>query len=331
MTPQARKIYGHQGLKDIFLRALQKGRPPHAWLLTGPQGIGKATVAGSLARFLLRHDLSPSEIPGEEPEDALYHQVMSGAHPDFLFIEKEEGKQFIPSETVRHMSTFVQKAGRKVVVLDSLDDLNEKGQNALLKSLEEPVSQTTYFLVSHSPHKILPTIRSRCQEMKAQPLTAPHMKAFIEDQGLDLASQTLTLYEHMARGRLGIFQQLIEQDGQLWFDKLQDCFLEVLSKRSPYPLSNTLSEILSKEEERTTLLFLHMLLWFWHRLTERLSTQNFTAPLTPKEGEIFTHLQGFPLEKWLTAEEKFLNLKHLDQRLKGEPKQALFGMLTALG
>jgi DNA polymerase-3 subunit delta' len=208
-------FYGHEKLFEKFLHSLQAQTLHHAWLLTGPQGIGKATAAKILARFLLRHadDSYPTEIPLSEPEDAIGRQTLEGTHPDFILIEKgEEGlsasKNFITIDAVRHVTQSIQQTsshnGWKVVIVDSLDDMNEKAQNALLKSLEEPSQKTIFFLINHTASTLSPTIRSRCQEVKLQPLSPVLMEAFIKSNHLALTDAEKNLLILMAKGRLGI-------------------------------------------------------------------------------------------------------------------------------
>ena len=173
--PSPRQSY--HALKDeaperAFLDALERGRLHHAWMLTGPEGLGKATFAYRAARRLLGAAPDPRRgLLGSDPEDRVSRLVEQDAHPDFLVLERQvEGgktKKSISVEEARALPEFFSKspsmARHRVAIVDAADDLNINSANALLKTLEEPPERGVLFLVSHSPARLLGTIRSRCR------------------------------------------------------------------------------------------------------------------------------------------------------------------------
>lgn len=175
-------IVGHTEPMDAFLAALAGDAIHHAWLLTGPEGVGKATFAQIAAMRMLADasglgPLAPGlEVPGDHPTRAL---VEAGSHPDFRLLARLPRDETKPGEELARSITIAQVRGlgglfatapsmgpRRVVVIDAIDDLERGGANALLKGLEEPPASTVFLLISHAPGRLLPTIRSRCRLLR---------------------------------------------------------------------------------------------------------------------------------------------------------------------
>jgi len=187
-------LYGHAEAEQSFLEAYRAGRMPHAWLIGGPRGVGKATLAYRMARFVFAHPAPPTAqniaqnapgvaqnaaglaLPADHP---VVRRVAAQGHPDLLALERvedEKGKlpMFIPVDMVRKTIGFfgstAGEGGWRVCIVDSADELNAAGANALLKILEEPPARSLLLLVSHAPGRLLPTIRSRCRRLALRPL-----------------------------------------------------------------------------------------------------------------------------------------------------------------
>jgi DNA polymerase-3 subunit delta' len=168
------RLEGLERAEEAFLQALGRGRLHHAWLLTGPEGIGKATFAYRAARRLLGARPAPEYgLLGADPQDTVSRQVAGRAHPDLLVVERrgDDGKmrRQIPVVEARKLGEFFSltpgEAQYRVAIIDEVDDLNDQGANALLKTLEEPPERGVIFLVSHQPGSLLSTIRSRCRRL----------------------------------------------------------------------------------------------------------------------------------------------------------------------
>jgi DNA polymerase-3 subunit delta' len=182
-------LYGHRDAEQTLLASYQSGRIPHAWLIGGPRGIGKATLAYRLARFVLAHPDPQSPTVQEatslalDPEHPVVRRVAAQAQGDLLALERVVNEQTGKLYTVirvddvrRTVSFFGSTAGEggwRIAIVDAVDDLQREGANALLKVLEEPPVSTLLLLVSHAPGRELPTIRSRCRRLLLRPLDTP--------------------------------------------------------------------------------------------------------------------------------------------------------------
>ncbi|HTI65958.1 MAG TPA: DNA polymerase III subunit delta' [Caulobacteraceae bacterium] len=187
--------------------AAARGRLHHAWLLTGPEGVGKASFAYRAARWLLGAAGHPAYGPlGTSPEDPVARLVASRSHPDLLVLEREADKKSISVEEARRLPEFFANtpalAPYRVAIIDAADDLNVNSANAVLKTLEEPPSRGVLLLVSHAPGRLLPTIRSRCRRLGFQGWDEARLTAFIEAR-TGLAGEDAARIADMAKGAPG--------------------------------------------------------------------------------------------------------------------------------
>jgi DNA polymerase-3 subunit delta' len=173
-------LYGHEAVEQRLLDAWNSGRMPHAWLIGGIPGIGKATLAFRMARFVLAHPdpaspaVQSATTLAVAPNNPAAGLIAAQSHPDLLVLERtlsDTGKlrTVIRVDDARKVASFLAATaglgGWRVVIVDAVDDLNAESANALLKGLEEPPARTLFLLVSHAPGSVLPTIRSRCHRL----------------------------------------------------------------------------------------------------------------------------------------------------------------------
>ncbi|MGC1304573.1 MAG: DNA polymerase III subunit delta', partial [Caulobacteraceae bacterium] len=171
---------------EAFETALSRGRMHHAWLLTGPEGIGKASFAYRAVRRLLGAAPAAGFGPlGASPDDPASRMIAAQSHPDLIVLERAvEGvtRKSIPVDEARRLPEFFSKAPAiaafRAAIIDAADDLNVNAANAVLKTLEEPSGRGVLFLVSHAPGRLLPTIRSRCRRLAFSRWSEPDLAAF---------------------------------------------------------------------------------------------------------------------------------------------------------
>jgi DNA polymerase-3 subunit delta' len=200
-----------EAVEAAFAGALARGRLHHGWLLTGPEGIGKATFAYRAARRLLGAAPDPAYgLLGASPDDRVCRQVAARSHPDLMVLERvgEDGKvrKVIPVEEARRLPEFFSKSpsmgGFRVAIVDAVDDMNPSAANALLKTLEEPPERGVLFLISHAPGGLLPTIRSRCRGLRFAPWPEAEVAAFVQARA-DLSAEEALSLARMSRGSPG--------------------------------------------------------------------------------------------------------------------------------
>jgi DNA polymerase-3 subunit delta' len=214
-------LIGHDAAEQAFLDAWVSGRLAHAWLICGPRGIGKATLAFRIARFVLSGGGEsgglfgrPPETLAVEPDHPVFRRLASGGHADFRVVErswtddkKTRLRTEIPVDDVRDVGAFLSltpaEGGWRVVIVDAVDDLNRSGANAILKVLEEPPRKALLLLVSHSPGRLLATIRSRCRRLVLKPLGDADVVAALRRRRPDLAEADAGALAQMAAGSIG--------------------------------------------------------------------------------------------------------------------------------
>src|ERR1700689_4324333 len=180
-------LSGHREAELALLNAYRSGRIPHAWLIGGAQGIGKATLAYRMARYVLAHrDALAADVQGAEtlwvdPSDAVARHVAAGAHGGLLTLERSLNDKGVmrtvitvdeTRETIGVFGATAAVEGWRICIVDTGDEVNTNAPNPLLKILEDPPPQSLFLLVSHAPARVLPTILSRCRKLALRPLAA---------------------------------------------------------------------------------------------------------------------------------------------------------------
>lgn len=229
-------LVGHEAAERALADAFAAGRLAHAWLISGPEGIGKATLAYRFARHVLAHgnggagDLfggGAGPAPDADslylaPEHPVFRRVAAGGHSDLITVERtvnDKGKlrTEIVVDDVRDLGRFFHltagEGGWRVAVVDCADELNANAANALLKVLEEPPANSLLLLVSHNPGRLLPTIRSRCRKLKLRPLADDQVTALLGHYLPELDASDAEALAHLADGSPGRALALADEDG----------------------------------------------------------------------------------------------------------------------
>jgi DNA polymerase-3 subunit delta' len=234
-------IIGHHAAETTLLDALHTGRMHHAWLITGPEGIGKATLAFRFARRLLAGNPTQDSL-ALDPDNPVFRRVAAGSHADLLTVERmvnEKTRRMrtqIVVDDVRRITNFMSltpaEGGWRVVVLDGVEELNPSAANALLKVLEEPPPRAILLLVCAAPGRLLPTIRSRCRRLRLAPLTDDLMGRLLADYLPAMSADERGRLTTLAEGSPGRALLLAEEEG-LAVAAMVDKVLEALPNLPP--------------------------------------------------------------------------------------------------
>ena len=231
-------LLGHEHTERELRRLAEGGRLPHALLLTGPRGIGKATLAFRLTRFLLAQpaDRADSGLV-VDPASNAFRRVASGVHADLLTVERAYDprrrrlRSDIIVEDVREISGFMRltaaEEGWRIVIVDGAEEMNRNAANALLKILEEPPHRALLLLISHSPGQLLPTIRSRCRRCPLAALPQPLVVELLERYRTGLESSEAEALARLAGGSIGRAIELGDAGGLALYRSMLDMFAQV--------------------------------------------------------------------------------------------------------
>ncbi|MCR8547618.1 DNA polymerase III subunit delta' [Salipiger sp. P9] len=237
------RLFGQDKAERDFLSAYSSGRLHHGWLLTGPKGLGKATLAWRIARFLLATPdpdagdglfgaPPPPETLDIAPDHPVARRMLALSEPGLFLLRRawdDKAKRLktqLTVDEVRKLKGFftlsAAEGGRRVVIVDSMDELNTNAANAILKLLEEPPARTTLLMVAHQPSRLLPTIRSRCRELRLAPLGPEDMARALAQAGAEVAPQEAQALAALSVGSVGAAIRLLNHDGlRLYGDLVQ--------------------------------------------------------------------------------------------------------------
>ena len=265
---ETKTLYGHAAAETMLDTALASQKMHHAWLITGPSGIGKATLAYRFARAALARSGERDLFGGSldvDPETSAYRQVTALSHPGMIVIRRvydQKAKRFAVSisvDEVRRVRSFLsltaEEGGRRVVIVDSADEMNLNAANGLLKSLEEPPPRTVFLLVSSAPGRLLATIRSRCRTLPLQPLASRDLRlavsaALVATGKPSPADTDVAALEALAGGRVRYLLSLLEGGGLAMQTKIDKILAQLpgLDGRAAHALADDLAPV-AKEQK----------------------------------------------------------------------------------
>lgn len=318
-------LVGHAAAWQTFVDAFAGGRLAHAWLITGPAGVGKATLAWRLARHVLA-----AEGGAGQGADAL---IDAGAHPDCRHIHRTPAptgparlRTEITVNDIRALGPFLRQTpahgGWRVAIVDTADELNINASNALLKLLEEPPARALLLVLAHAPARLLPTIRSRCRHLPLHPLDPAEMRDLIAPL-VDSPEAAATLAQ-LADGCPGRALALAEQDGLATYATLLSLLSGLPDFDGPavMALAGTFGGARGEPAYRT---FVDLLQWWLRDLIRRAATEppNAWPDLNRRLLGTPPPLEPRRLERWLDLWENTRDLVDKADRANLDRKQVI--------
>ncbi|MEO8558537.1 MAG: DNA polymerase III subunit delta' [Rhodospirillales bacterium] len=343
--PRKREILlGHEAAEKTLLDAFASGRLPHAWLISGPRGIGKATLAYRFARFLLAgggegglfgapQDLA---VPAQSP---VFRRVAMQSHADLRTVERvvnEKGKlrSEIVVDGVRDLSSFLRltpgEGGWRIAIVDAADEMNRNAANALLKILEEPPDRAVLLVVSHAPGRLLPTIRSRCRKLPLQPLAEDQVLQILRELVPDLGPDEQLALARLSGGSPGRALELAAA-GSIDLFRAVSGILGSLPKLDLGKL-HTLADRMARPGADGDFRTLGFVLGWWLETMVRSGARGEGAvEILPGDAAIRAKLEAAAsLDRWVDVWEKIGQLFARADAVNLDRKQVVLGSFLAL-
>ncbi len=333
MTEQ---LFGHQFAEQEFISCFKSNKLHHGWLITGEKGIGKATFAWRMAKFLLTQPIPLREPNGlfdnsgenqnsdldENLRETMTARILAESEPRLVVVRKsfdEKRKIFRSSirvDEVRRLKTFfslsVSDGGGRVAIIDCAEDMNIHAANALLKTLEEPPKDTIFLLVCHNPQSLLPTIKSRCRELRLRSLTESDLKSALKQINLTIPENDSNIYSLLGAGSVGNSIRLLEHDGAGLYRTLLS-FLNQLPNLNGFELEKFVRTFSGIKNRSQLELFIELLNMVIARLSKAgIMEHSLADQILEDEKKIFTKLcpNQVAAKKWAElAQTQSENLK----------------------
>lgn len=350
-------LVGHADAEALLLRAVLSGRLAHAWLIGGPPGIGKATLAFRFARFLMAGggaaapglfgDAAPTGL-WSDPESPTFRRVAAAGHADLLTVErpftKEDEKKPVeerrrrvgdlPVDAVRRIAPFLHltaaESGWRIVLVDEAERMNRNAANALLKVLEEPPDQAVILLACNNPGALLPTIRSRCRALTLRPLADQAVVDLVARYRPELTETELLALARLAEGSPGRAFTLLRQDGLALYRALLEVLepLPRLDVVALHGLGDRLGAPAADEAYRT---FVDLLRWWLARLVRGAARGIPPPEIAGGETALMRRLvDRAGLDRWLEVWEKTDRLIARADAANLDRKQTLLSVFRTL-
>ncbi|HZU91876.1 MAG TPA: DNA polymerase III subunit delta' [Stellaceae bacterium] len=341
-------LVGHEAAECGLRRLFDLDRLPHAILLHGPRGVGKATLAFRFARFVLagaaeRLEAGPSTGSGGlaiDPKSGVFRRVAAGGHADLLTVERAWDPQRrrlrgeILVEDVREIAAFLRltpaEEGWRIVVVDGAEEMNASAANALLKILEEPPQRALLLLVSHNPGRLLPTIRSRCRRLPLPALSPALVRQLIAQHRPGLAADEADAVAALAQGSIGRALELADAGGLGLYRALLAILspLPAIDVPGLHAFADRLARPEAEDGYRTAT---ELLTQFLARLAAAMARRLPAPEIAAGEGEVMRRLMGgADPARWAHLVDELGRRFARTDGLNLDKKQALLGAVFAI-
>lgn len=344
-------LLGHEAAEKALLDAFNSGRMAHAWLISGPRGIGKATLAYRFARFVLAQGGQAPAGPslfGDAPtapaslylapESPVFQRTAAGGHADLFVVQRRVDEKTgklkgeIVVDDVRGIGAFMSmtaaEGGWRVAVIDAADEMNINAANAVLKVLEEPPKGALLLLVSHNPGRLLPTIRSRCRRLTLQPLPEAAVAELVRRHSPETPEADARALARLAEGSVGRALALAEEGGIELFHEITALLagLPRVDVESLHALGDKLSRAGADGAFET---FGDLLRWWMARLATA-AARGEAAGLDGADRALAERLHAGGLDRWLDAWERANRLLERCDEVNLDRKQVVLNVFAAL-
>jgi DNA polymerase III subunit delta' len=344
-------LAGHSAAEQTFLNAWNSGRMPHAWLITGAKGVGKATFAYRLARFVLAQSdgaedaglfgaPQPPENLDVARDDPTVSLVAQLAHPGLrhvVFTENPKTKKMrteIVVDDVRAaikiFNVTAEKGSWRVVIVDAVDEMNANAANALLKTLEEPPERSLLILVAHNPGRLLPTIRSRCRTLPLKPLNENEVVSLLQARSPEADHQGLLSLARLADGSPGRALELLESGGHGLYEDLIG-LLKPLPDLDIPALHKFADKMARKDATEQARAFMALLDWWLARMIRHAALGQAPLDIVDGDGQLSQNLAARrSLDQWIEVWEKISRLASRADSVYLDRKQVLLNVFSML-
>ena len=350
------RLVGHEKAAQALLKCWAEQRLHHAWCISGPKGIGKATLAWQFAYFLLERggsgghgkaSLLGEALPVQVPESItidqdsqLFRRLQAGTHGNLMVVERgldlKSGRERseIIVDDVRRLSDFYSKTaaeeGWRIAIIDSADELNRNASNALLKTLEEPPDRSILLLIAHSPGRLLATIRSRCQDLPLSPLSERQTREVLAQYHPDLAEEEAKGLAVLAEGAPGVAISLAGEGGLDLYSRM----VELLAALPSIPTSRLFAlvdDIARRDEPDRPLFFAGLMRnWLGRAIRARVVGAELHEIVAGEGSQQARLLSAMPLDRWIEVWEKMGRLINRTEALNLDRRQLVFSLFRMM-